>query len=131
MKASRTKILAQEIEYPITTSTACSTWQPGDNSFSRTRYTAVVETTLAHFNLRSNWRTFQNQTVPDIITSMLAEHPTSAAKSRPAKKVSSTPSNTRATTSSTPLPATRTRKTSTRTTNATATAAATMCLSPS
>nr|WP_233102251.1 contractile injection system protein, VgrG/Pvc8 family [Pseudomonas sp. MF7453] len=72
MKASRTKILAQKVEYQITTSTACSTWQPGDNSFSRTRYTSVVEPTLARFNLRSNWRTFQNQTVPDIITSMLA-----------------------------------------------------------
>ncbi|MCF5786046.1 MULTISPECIES: type VI secretion system Vgr family protein, partial [Pseudomonas] len=51
-----------------------SLFQQGDTGFRRTRYTAVVEPTLARFNLRSNWRIFQAQTVPDIITSMLAEH---------------------------------------------------------
>ncbi|MDY4301112.1 type VI secretion system tip protein TssI/VgrG [Pseudomonas salmasensis] len=51
-----------------------SLFQQGDTGFRRTRYTAVVEPTLARFNLRSNWRIFQSQTVPDIITSMLAEH---------------------------------------------------------
>ena len=45
----------------------------GDTGFRRTRYTAVVEPTLARFDLRSNWRIFQGQTVPDIITSVLAE----------------------------------------------------------
>ena len=50
-----------------------SLFQQGDTGFRRTRYTAVVEPTLARFRLRSNWRIFQSQTVPDIITSMLAE----------------------------------------------------------
>jgi type VI secretion system secreted protein VgrG len=51
-----------------------SLFQQGDTGFRRTRYTAVVEPTLARFDLRSNWRIFQAQTVPEIITSMLAEH---------------------------------------------------------
>ncbi len=50
-----------------------SLFQQGDTGFRRTRYTAVVEPTLKRFNLRSNWRIFQGQTVPEIITSMLAE----------------------------------------------------------
>jgi len=50
-----------------------SLFQQGDTGFRRTRYTAVVEPTLKRFDLRSNWRIFQAQTVPDIITSMLAE----------------------------------------------------------
>ncbi|MCJ7957856.1 MAG: type VI secretion system tip protein VgrG [Pseudomonas sp.] len=50
-----------------------SLFQQGDTGFRRTRYTAVVEPTLKRFDLRSNWRIFQSQTVPDIITSMLAE----------------------------------------------------------
>ncbi|QXI51353.1 type VI secretion system Vgr family protein [Pseudomonas alvandae] len=50
-----------------------SLFQQGDTGFRRTRYTAVVEPTLARFGLRSNWRIFQGQTVPGIITSMLAE----------------------------------------------------------
>ena len=49
-----------------------SLFTQGDTGFRRTRYTAVVEPTLARFDLRSNWRIFQGQTVPDIITSMLA-----------------------------------------------------------
>ncbi|WP_104903509.1 type VI secretion system Vgr family protein [Pseudomonas sp. LH1G9] len=51
-----------------------SLFQQGDTGFRRTRYTAVVEPTLARFDLRSNWRIFQGQTVPGIITSVLAEH---------------------------------------------------------
>ncbi|KRP69663.1 type VI secretion protein VgrG [Pseudomonas paralactis] len=51
-----------------------SLFQQGDTGFRRTRYTAVVEPTLKRFDLRSNWRIFQAQTVPEIITSMLAEH---------------------------------------------------------
>ncbi|WP_455884010.1 type VI secretion system Vgr family protein [Pseudomonas protegens] len=50
-----------------------SLFQQGDTGFRRTRYTAVVEPTLKRFDLRSNWRIFQGQTVPEIITSMLAE----------------------------------------------------------
>ena len=50
-----------------------SLFQQGDTGFRRTRYTAVVEPTLKRFDLRSNWRIFQGQTVPDIITSVLAE----------------------------------------------------------
>ncbi|RTY59437.1 type VI secretion system tip protein VgrG, partial [Pseudomonas veronii] len=50
-----------------------SLFQQGDTGFRRTRYTAVVEPTLKRFDLRSNWRIFQAQTAPDIITSMLAE----------------------------------------------------------
>ncbi|WEJ06688.1 type VI secretion system tip protein VgrG [Pseudomonas sp. FJ2-5-13] len=51
-----------------------SLFTQGDTGFHRTRYTAVIEPTLARFDLRSNWRIFQGQTVPDIITSVLAEH---------------------------------------------------------
>ncbi|MCI1737422.1 MAG: type VI secretion system tip protein VgrG, partial [Pseudomonas veronii] len=51
-----------------------SLFTQGDTGFRRTRYTAVVEPTLKRFDLRSNWRIFQAQTVPEIITSMLAEH---------------------------------------------------------
>ncbi|MEX5591761.1 type VI secretion system Vgr family protein [Pseudomonas orientalis] len=51
-----------------------SLFTQGDTGFRRTRYTAVIEPTLARFNLRSNWRIFQGQAVPDIITSVLAEH---------------------------------------------------------
>ncbi|MDQ0980874.1 type VI secretion system Vgr family protein [Pseudomonas synxantha] len=50
-----------------------SLFTQADTGFRRTRYTAVIEPTLARFDLRSNWRIFQGQTVPDIITSMLAE----------------------------------------------------------
>ncbi|WP_339520619.1 contractile injection system protein, VgrG/Pvc8 family, partial [Pseudomonas proteolytica] len=41
-----------------------SLFQQGDTGFRRTRYTAVVEPTLKRFDLRSNWRIFQAQTVP-------------------------------------------------------------------
>ncbi|KRP59176.1 type VI secretion system Vgr family protein [Pseudomonas trivialis] len=51
-----------------------SLFSQGDTGFRRTRYTAVIEPTLARFKLRSNWRIFQGQGVPDIITSLLAEH---------------------------------------------------------
>lgn len=50
-----------------------SLFTQGDTGFRRTRYTAVVEPTLSRFDLRSNWRIFQGQTVSDIITSVLAE----------------------------------------------------------
>jgi len=47
-----------------------SLFQLGDTGFRRTRYTAVVEPPLKRFDLRSNWRILQDQTVPDIITSV-------------------------------------------------------------
>ncbi|WLG93451.1 type VI secretion system Vgr family protein [Pseudomonas sp. FP198] len=50
-----------------------SSFTQGDTGFRRTRYTAVVEPTFSRFGLRSNWRIFQGQTVPDIITGVLAE----------------------------------------------------------
>ena len=50
-----------------------SLFTQGDTGFRRTRYTAVVEPTLARFDLRSNWRIFQGQTVPEIITNILNE----------------------------------------------------------
>ncbi|MEL1086704.1 type VI secretion system Vgr family protein [Pseudomonas sp. OB66] len=50
-----------------------SLFTQGDTGFRRTRYSAVIEPTLKRFDLRSNWRIFQAQTVPDIITSVLAE----------------------------------------------------------
>ncbi|CAI8798214.1 type VI secretion system secreted protein VgrG [Pseudomonas sp. IT-P2] len=50
-----------------------SLFTQGDTGFRRTRYTAVVEPTLKRFDLRSNWRIFQGQTVPDIITRVLTE----------------------------------------------------------
>ncbi|WP_434765769.1 type VI secretion system Vgr family protein [Pseudomonas triticicola] len=50
-----------------------SLFTQGDTGFRRTHYSAVIEPTLKRFDLRSNWRIFQSQTVPDIITSVLAE----------------------------------------------------------
>ncbi|VVO10902.1 type VI secretion system Vgr family protein [Pseudomonas fluorescens] len=48
-----------------------SLFSQGDSGFRRTRYSAVVEPTLARAGLRSNWRIFQGKTVPEIITSVL------------------------------------------------------------
>lgn len=45
----------------------------GDTGFRRTHYTAVVEPTLKRFDLRSNWRIFQRQPLPDIITNEFSE----------------------------------------------------------
>lgn len=49
-----------------------SLFSQGDTGFRRTRYRAVVEPTLARAGLRSNWRIFQQKTVPDIIATVLA-----------------------------------------------------------
>ena len=49
-----------------------SLFRQGDTGFRRTRYSAVVEPTLARAGLRSNWRIFQGQTVPQIIQTVLA-----------------------------------------------------------
>ena len=52
-----------------------SLFRQGDTGFRRTRYSAVVEPTLARAGLRSNWRIFQGQTVPQIIQAVLAGQP--------------------------------------------------------
>ena len=43
----------------------------GDTGFRRTRYRAVVEPQLARAGLRSDWRIFQQQSVPDILNAVL------------------------------------------------------------
>ncbi|CAO3306388.1 MULTISPECIES: type VI secretion system tip protein TssI/VgrG [unclassified Pseudomonas] len=48
-----------------------STFSQGETGFYRTRYHALVEPTLARAELRSNWRIFQQKTVPQILELML------------------------------------------------------------
>ncbi|CAK9889634.1 MULTISPECIES: type VI secretion system Vgr family protein [Pseudomonas] len=48
-----------------------SLFSQGDTGFRRTRYRAVVEPSLARAGLRSNWRMFQGQSVPEIILAVL------------------------------------------------------------
>ena len=48
-----------------------STFSQGETGFHRTRYRAVVEPVLARAGLRSNWRIFQQKTVPQILEIML------------------------------------------------------------
>ncbi|MGS7251169.1 type VI secretion system Vgr family protein [Pseudomonas anuradhapurensis] len=48
-----------------------SSFSQGDTGFSRTRYRALVEPVLARAGLRSNWRIFQQQSVPQILELML------------------------------------------------------------
>jgi type VI secretion system secreted protein VgrG len=48
-----------------------STFSQGETGFCRTRYRALVEPQLARARLRSNWRIFQQKTVPQIIEIML------------------------------------------------------------
>ncbi|WP_258910093.1 type VI secretion system Vgr family protein [Pseudomonas putida] len=48
-----------------------STFSQGETGFHRTRYRALVEPVLARAGLRSNWRIFQQQTVPQILEIML------------------------------------------------------------
>ena len=47
-----------------------SSFSQGDSGFSRTRYQALVEPQLARASLRSNWRIFQQKTVPQILKQM-------------------------------------------------------------
>ncbi|MFK5736990.1 type VI secretion system tip protein VgrG, partial [Pseudomonas urmiensis] len=47
-----------------------SSFSQGDSGFSRTRYQALVEPQLARASLRSNWRIFQQKTVPQILELM-------------------------------------------------------------
>ena len=46
----------------------------GDTGFRRTRYSAVIEPALARTRLCSNWRIFQQQTVPHILDAVLKAH---------------------------------------------------------
>ena len=46
----------------------------GDTGFRRTRYSAVIEPALARTRLCSNWRIFQQQTVPQILDTVLKAH---------------------------------------------------------
>ncbi|MBK4998187.1 type VI secretion system tip protein VgrG [Pseudomonas sp. S31] len=48
-----------------------STFSQGETGFRRTHYHAVVEPQLARASLRSNWRIFQQKTVPQILDVML------------------------------------------------------------
>ncbi|MFJ4345553.1 type VI secretion system Vgr family protein [Pseudomonas sp. NPDC089401] len=48
-----------------------SSFRQGDSGFHRTHYHAVVEPQLARAGLRSNWRIFQQKTVPQILELML------------------------------------------------------------
>ncbi|NNB43706.1 type VI secretion system Vgr family protein [Pseudomonas chlororaphis] len=51
-----------------------SSFTQGKTGFRRTRYRAVVEPQLARLGLSSNWRIFQQKSVPEILKSVLAEH---------------------------------------------------------
>lgn len=51
-----------------------SSFTQGATGFRRTRYQAVVEPHLARLALCSNWRIFQEKTVPEILKSLLQEH---------------------------------------------------------
>jgi type VI secretion system secreted protein VgrG len=48
-----------------------SSFEQGDTGFRRTRYRATVEPALARLGLRSDWRIFQQQTVPQIQQAVL------------------------------------------------------------
>ncbi len=48
-----------------------SSFEQGDTGFRRTRYRAVVEPTLARLALGSDWRIFQQQSVPEILADVL------------------------------------------------------------
>ncbi|WP_085618578.1 MULTISPECIES: type VI secretion system Vgr family protein [unclassified Pseudomonas] len=48
-----------------------SSFSQGETGFYRTRYRALVEPVLARAGLRSNWRMFQQKTVPQILELML------------------------------------------------------------
>lgn len=48
-----------------------SNFRQGDSGFHRTRYHAIIEPQLARAGLRSNWRIFQQKTVPQILELML------------------------------------------------------------
>ncbi|MBC3439029.1 type VI secretion system tip protein VgrG, partial [Pseudomonas sp. BW16M2] len=47
-----------------------SAFSQGDTGNCRTRYQAVIEPKLARAGLRSNWRIFQQQSVPQILETL-------------------------------------------------------------
>ncbi len=51
-----------------------SAFEQGDTGFRRTRYRAVVEPRLARLGLASDWRIFQQRSVPQILQALLSEH---------------------------------------------------------
>ncbi|APC19545.1 type IV secretion protein Rhs (plasmid) [Pseudomonas frederiksbergensis] len=51
-----------------------SSFTQGTTGFRRTRYRVVVEPQLARLNLSSDWRIFQQKSVPEILKSVLNEH---------------------------------------------------------
>ncbi|WJV25583.1 type VI secretion system tip protein TssI/VgrG [Pseudomonas chlororaphis] len=51
-----------------------SAFEQGATGFRRTRYRAVVEPRLARLGLSSDWRIFQQQSVPQVLAALLAEH---------------------------------------------------------
>ncbi|WP_321884177.1 type VI secretion system tip protein TssI/VgrG, partial [Burkholderia cepacia] len=51
-----------------------SDFEQGETGFRRTRYRAVVEPRLARAGLCADWRIFQRQIVPDILSAVLKEH---------------------------------------------------------
>ncbi|WP_312433799.1 type VI secretion system tip protein TssI/VgrG [Achromobacter sp.] len=53
---------------------AISSFVQGDTGFRRTRYSAVVEPSLARLKLSSDWRIFQGITVPQIAEGVLKAH---------------------------------------------------------
>ena len=51
-----------------------SSFEQGDTGFRRTRYRAVVEPALARAELCSDWRIFQQQSVPEILEQIIKSH---------------------------------------------------------
>jgi len=49
-------------------------FEQGDTGFRRTRYRAVVEPALARTGLCSDWRIFQQQSVPEILKQIIKSH---------------------------------------------------------
>ncbi|MCA8102812.1 type VI secretion system Vgr family protein [Burkholderia contaminans] len=51
-----------------------SDFEQGETGFRRTRYRAVVEPKLARAGLCADWRIYQRQSVPEILSAVLKEH---------------------------------------------------------
>ncbi|MEN5159889.1 type VI secretion system Vgr family protein [Achromobacter spanius] len=51
-----------------------TSFEQGDTGFRRTRYRAVVEPALARAGLCSDWRIFQQQSVPEILAQIIKSH---------------------------------------------------------
>ncbi|MFD4841161.1 type VI secretion system tip protein TssI/VgrG [Achromobacter sp. NPDC058515] len=49
-------------------------FEQGDSGFRRTRYRAMVEPALARTDLCSDWRIFQQQSVPEILAQVIKSH---------------------------------------------------------